>query len=91
MFGCTGKKGVRLFSAGLHTDAIAAFSKAIAEKPSDAKLYNNRANCYILTQQYEQAYEDATRAIQLDANNANAYYIKSRAAMYLGMRIFSHR
>ena len=52
---------------------LAALNKKILDSPDDANLYNERAKIYLQYRQFEDAINDAKRAIRIDTSNANFY------------------
>lgn len=64
-----------------YTDAIAAYSKAIALNASDVSYFGNRAACYLALKNYQKTIEDCDRAIALDANFAKAHRRRALALM----------
>jgi len=55
-------------------EAISHFDWAIALKPYDANVYNNRGTAYYEQGQYERAIADFARAIELAPNDADFHY-----------------
>jgi hypothetical protein len=55
------------------------FNRAIAIRPSDL-MYGNRATAYFFLGNYQQSLRDFGRAIEINPDNANAYY--GRAMIY---------
>ncbi len=64
--------------------AIAEYTAAIADDPTDASAYYNRGNLHSALGQYEQALADYTQAIALDPNDATAYYNRGLVHSALG-------
>jgi tetratricopeptide (TPR) repeat protein len=52
---------------------VAAVSGGGETNPNDADVYNNRGLDYYNKGQYDQAISDFTKAIELNANDADAY------------------
>ncbi|MYB92774.1 tetratricopeptide repeat protein [Candidatus Poribacteria bacterium] len=56
----------------------------MALKPDYVEAYYNRGLVYRMKEDYKHAVEDYTKAIEIDPYNADAYYRRSRAWLYLG-------
>ena len=56
---------------GDYTDAIAIFSKGIAEHPEDARLYRHRGHRFITVRKFDRAVEDFERAVSLIEGKPN--------------------
>ena len=54
------------FSEGKYDDALSLYTKAIELNPTVPAYYGNRSFCYIKTEYYGYALEDANKAIDLD-------------------------
>lgn len=54
------------FSEGKYDDALSLYTKAIELNPRVPVYYGNRSFCYIKTEYYGYALEDANKAIELD-------------------------
>lgn len=57
----------------INSPELIALNKKILENPDDAMLYNERAHIYLRFKQFEDAINDAKRAIRIDTNNAVLY------------------
>jgi tetratricopeptide (TPR) repeat protein len=68
------------FLCQLRQDAIADFSKAIELDGKNAEYFNNRANSYENTDDYDKAIADYTEAIGLDGEDA--VYFNNRGLAY---------
>ena len=66
--------------------ALADFDKALAQSPSNAYIYYNRANLHAMRKDYAAAVADYTRAIELDPRLAEAYYNRGLARIYLNQK-----
>jgi tetratricopeptide (TPR) repeat protein len=64
---------------GLFKDAIAAYDKAVAAKPDNAKGYVMRGYAHGFNHELDLAFKDLNRAIELDPNNPDAYYARGLA------------
>jgi tetratricopeptide (TPR) repeat protein len=54
--------------------AIRLYSAAIELNPTKAVYFNNRSQCYIELQRFDEARTDAQRCLGLDSENVKAYY-----------------
>jgi tetratricopeptide (TPR) repeat protein len=66
-------KGMRLVLTNNMDEAIAAFSKAIADDPNDIKAYTQRAILYARTMQIDKAIADFNRVIEIKPDEARGY------------------
>jgi tetratricopeptide (TPR) repeat protein len=57
--------GRRLAYLWRYQDAIAMFSKGIAQHPGDARMYRHRGHRYITTRQFDRAVADFDKAVSL--------------------------
>jgi tetratricopeptide (TPR) repeat protein len=57
---------------------LAHYSEAIINFPSNAKNYFGRAGIYLNQKKYESASLDINKAIRLEPNNANFWYVKAK-------------
>jgi len=57
--------GRRLAYLWRYRDAIAMFSKGIAQHPNDARMYRHRGHRYITTRQFDRAIADFDKAVSL--------------------------
>lgn|GEM_PF-5756725 len=67
-------RGNLLVDAGHYTEAVEAYTQAIALEPDDDEIHIFRGLAYMEMEEYEQALEDFTRAVELDPDNADAHY-----------------
>ncbi len=70
---------VQLLTAGVLSD----LTRAIALNDANAYLYYNRGNVYVERQDYAQAVENYTQALERDPNLAEAWYNRGLARMAL--------
>lgn len=66
------------FKDGKFPEAIAHYSEAILRNPTDAKLYANRAACYVKLMTWSKAMEDCDHCIKLDPTYVKAYIRKGK-------------
>lgn len=69
-------EGDKLLKSGNEYNAIDSYTNAIAQDPTNVKLYFKLALCYIRTQG-DCPKEEYKRIIQLEPESAEAYYIRS--------------
>ncbi|KAJ3300579.1 hypothetical protein HK104_009914 [Borealophlyctis nickersoniae] len=62
------------FGQQLYDKAIAEYSTAIIQNPSNPVYYTNRALCYLRTGQFERVISDCEKAVELDAGCLKGYY-----------------
>ncbi len=67
-------KGLVALKSGLYQEAIGYFTKAINKMPDFPMAYHNRAICYKLFNQVENAERDLKRAIDLNKNISIFYF-----------------
>jgi TPR repeat protein len=77
--------GNDFFKKGKFTEAVIAYSKAIAIDSTQSVLYSNRALCELKLEKYDLAREDAEDAIALESNNAKFYRILTESLWNLGL------
>lgn len=71
--------GNERFLKGDYTQAKALYTDALSLNPNIVAIYSNRALCELKLEQYGLAIADATKAIELDATFAKAYYRRASA------------
>ena len=71
--------GNERFLKGDYTQAKALYTDALSLNPNIVAIYSNRAICELKLEQYGLAIADATKAIELDATFAKAYYRRACA------------
>ncbi|KAI8811049.1 Stub1 protein [Cladochytrium replicatum] len=71
--------GNKYFSEHRYTEAIAEYSTAIIQNPSNAIYYTNRALCYLKTEHYESVINDCHRATEIDPKSVKGYYLLGQA------------
>jgi tetratricopeptide (TPR) repeat protein len=64
--------------------AIGAFTKAIAENPHRAKVYNNRGIAWCNEGNYDQAMSDFNKALELDPRSAEIFSNRGIIWFYMG-------
>mgnify|MGYP001810443733 CR=1 FL=1 len=63
--------------------AIEKFTEAIKYDPLDHRLYGNRSFCYEKLNKYQEALDDAEKAISIDFDSRKGYYRKGKALVGL--------
>eukprot|EP00775_Hariotina_reticulata_P008293 gene8293-8479_t len=74
--------GDRAFVDEEYEEALSHYSRALEAAPS-ADAYEARANANIKVERYMDAVQDATKALELDGQNAKAYLRKGTACFHL--------
>jgi TonB family protein len=67
-----------------YSDAVAAYTKALATQPHNAQLYRNRGAAYANLGSYQEAIEDFTQALAHDPRDAVVYNQRGIAHYQLG-------
>jgi tetratricopeptide (TPR) repeat protein len=78
------ERGYGLSTSGNHTEAVKAYSKAIALNPQLAAAYYNRGAVYRKLGNYQQAIKDYNKAIELNPLDAAAYNRRGNAYAEIG-------
>ena len=78
-------QGNDMFVQGKYSEAVSLYTQAILDYEPTAVLYTNRAAAKISLMQLEEAREDASAAIGLDASFTKAYYRKATTEEKLGL------
>lgn len=68
-------QGNKAFSSGDYSAAVDLFSQAIQMDPSNHVLYSNRSAAYCSLKNYQQALDDAEKAIKVKPDWAKASII----------------
>lgn len=68
---------------GKYTEAIALLDKIIQSEPDFDSAYAERAYNYLLIEKPEQAIQDVNKAIEINFNNIDAYFIRGLIYGYL--------
>ena len=76
--------GQALFYAGMHLDALRAYSTAITLDPDNAQLYEDRAFINGRVDQWERALADLDHAIGLAPDNPSLHALRGEAHYNLG-------
>lgn len=76
--------GNKEFAAGNFASSIKYFTEAIQVDPSNAVLYSNRSGAFASTKNYQQALDDAERAVELRSEWGKAWSRKATALQGLG-------
>jgi len=69
-------KGIDYFTQEDYNNSILAFGKAIKQEPKYVKAYELRARAYICNSTYSKAIKDLNKAIYLDPNNSELFYLR---------------
>ena len=77
-------QGMIAIQLGNHREAIEAFDEAEKLDAADARMYASRGNAHLHERQAEKAKSDATKAIALDPEGFDSYYVLGVAQMLLG-------
>lgn len=78
------EKGIFELSINNNQKAIEAFTKAIAENPHRAKVYNNRGIAWCNEGNYDQAMSDFNKALELDPRSAEIFSNRGIIWFYMG-------
>ena len=72
-------KGVEFWKEGKYEEALEYLNKAIEKYPNDHRFFSNRSlTCFFLSQ-FNEALEDAEKAISINPEKVFAYFIKGKA------------
>lgn len=71
------EKGNELFKKGEWGKALAEYEEAAKRNPNDAKIYNNRASCFIKIMNYSQAMVEVEKALKIDPKFVKAMIRKA--------------
>ncbi|TMS15314.1 Tetratricopeptide repeat protein 25 [Larimichthys crocea] len=84
-----------LYRKAKYQNAIDAYTKALTLKPDDRTCLVGRSRCYLKTDQYENALEDAETSLVEDKTYVEGLYQKAEALYYMGefefALVFYHR
>lgn len=69
-------RGIISFLKGEYADAIESYSIALKNDPGNAELLLHRARLYSLTEQYDKAISDSTRALTINSELYEAYSLR---------------
>jgi TonB family protein len=78
------REGNTAFAEQRYSDAIAAYTQAIATQPHDAKVYRNRGAAYANLGSYQEAIEDFNQALARDPHDAVVYNQRGIAYYQVG-------
>lgn len=76
-------KGNEEFQAGHFPEAIAHYSEALKRNPTDARVWSNRAACYMKCMDWSRAMSDCDEALKCDPKFLKAYSRKGQVQTYL--------
>ncbi|XP_026819442.1 E3 ubiquitin-protein ligase CHIP-like [Rhopalosiphum maidis] len=77
------EEGNRLFKIKQYENAIQCYSIAIIKNSEVPKYFTNRALCYIKLNQWDKAYTDCCRALEIDPSIEKAYFFQGIALIEL--------
>ena len=78
------REGNTAFTEQRYSDAVAAYTKAMATQPHNAHLYRNRGAAYANLGSYQEAIEDFTQALARHPHDAVVYNQRGIAHYQLG-------
>lgn len=78
------EKGNQLYKIKQYRSAVPFYTEAIELCPNTASYYGNRSACYMMLNNFQEALEDARRAIQLDPAFIKGYVRCLKCALALG-------
>jgi stress-induced-phosphoprotein 1 len=76
--------GNAFFKDKKYTEAIAEYTKAIAEDATDVTFFSNRSACYAALKQWQEAADDGRQCIIVDKNFVKGYFRAGLAQQNLG-------
>lgn len=79
------EEGARHLGAGEYREAIAAFDRAIARRPTHARAYRDRGYARVLLEEYDLALDDLDEAVSLDPQDPDAINRRGIAYWSLGL------
>ncbi len=77
------QRGVALHDAGDFAGALAAYDRALARTPGDAKLHYSRANALAMLGRFDQAIKAFERCVALDPAHGSAQYNRATVLVQL--------
>ncbi|KAK4880754.1 hypothetical protein RN001_008900 [Aquatica leii] len=78
------ENGNQLFKIKQYRSALPLYSEAIELCPDMAAYYGNRAACYIMLNNFQEALSDARKAVQLDSSFIKGYQRVVKCGIALG-------
>ena len=77
-------QGNVFFRQKKYNDAIKMYTKAIEINNNQSTYFSNRARCYQILQNFQQAYKDAVEAVELDDKNIKAHQLVGESLAEIG-------
>ncbi|XP_071704174.1 hsp70-Hsp90 organizing protein-like [Rutidosis leptorrhynchoides] len=77
------EKGNEFFKSQKYQEAINHYTYYLKRKPEDAKVYSNRAACYVKLGALQEALKDAQKCIELDFTFAKGYAQKGEILYFM--------
>lgn len=77
------EKGNKLFQDGKYADAIKQYTEAIMRNHEDAKIFGNRAACYIKLLEFRLALSDCNECVKLDPSFTKGWIRKGTTHLAL--------
>lgn len=77
------EKGNDLFNSGEFGKALSEYEEAARRNPKDARVFNNRASCFIKIMNYQQALAEVEKALALEPNFVKALLRKGSIHQFL--------
>lgn len=76
-------EGNKFYALHKYDEAITSYSKAILRNPSVPTFFTNRSLCYLKLSQFELAYQDARRALDMDSSLIKGHVFLGQALIEL--------
>lgn len=78
------ERGNNYFKTKLFQQAVDSYTQAIDLKPGEAALYSNRSACKLSLKEFQAAYDDASKCVDVDPRFVKGYGRLAHAAGALG-------